>query len=841
MSIVPEPTPAPAPTIAERIEKGREAGNHFDGAIVPFPPGLKEDAILFALKGGERATVDRLRMEGFRPTYYEYRSAAGEVIQVIVRFDHLTAPKQIRPVRYCGRFDGKGHVLWMKALDGPLPLYGLDRLAARPDAPVLVVEGEKSAEAAARIFPDHVVITWPSGANNVHRVEMLAVEGKQLVLWPDNDPPGRDAMRKFAAHAYQAGAISIRMVDVPPDFGEKWDLADPVPATAEDVSLRALLDSARVVDPALIAHLASDARQRAEQHRLLGYKPGESEVEIAHADTALRLLDPCMYGNEWRRVARCIFYAFGDRGLSMFDSWSQGSQEKYRAGEPERLWVSYREERSFRGLPLAWLFRRAAYVLASRGADEAEGAPNVELDADAIVLASIEEISEDHAVVVRGGKTAVLWENYDPRFGRFTETYLKRSDFVDRHVRKVLLPADKAKGREKATRVTQGNLWFGSNRRRMYDGVHFAPGQDLGPRFLNTWRGFAVDPVDNPAGWSRLKEHLRSNVAQGDEASFAYLMNWMAFAVQRLDQPIGTALILVGPKGAGKSIVTQMLGHLFGRHTFITSRMDDVTGRFNERLETTALLGLEEAVAPQNRAADGTLKDTITRQTLRLEGKFFGVWEAPNYLRIIVTSNNEHVVRADGAERRYAVFDVTSSFQADPHARRRYFGEMVEQMETGGYAAMLGELLARDIRGWNPEHIPETRALRRQKEASLINDPVRSYLFDRLSDGINITMGNSGAGTPIYQWSETETVTVPCRDLNEDFRVYCEHNGFPFGERKLAADLARYMPDGFKAVTVRSKADDPITGTYKAYPLPPLPVARAAFEAESKLRIERED
>ena len=81
----------------------------------------------------------------------------------------------------------------------------------------------------------------------------------------------------------------------------------------------------------------------------------------------------------------------------------------------------------------------------------------------------------------------------------------------------------------------------------------------------------------------------------------------MAFAVQRLNQPVGVALVLIGLKGSGKSMLVELFGHLFGQHTFITSQMGDVVGRFNDRLETTLLLGLEEAVAPQNKAADGTL------------------------------------------------------------------------------------------------------------------------------------------------------------------------------------------------------------------------------------------
>lgn len=468
--------------------------------------------------------------------------------------------------------------------------------------------------------------------------------------------------------------------------------------------------------------------------------------------------------------------------------------------------------------------------------------PNVELDAEAVMIAAVEELNEDHAVVVRGSKTAVLRESYDPRFKRFKETYLSKRDFADQHIRSIALPSDdENQNQKKNRRVKQGDLWFASPWRRSFDDVYFAPGESPEHDHLNTWTGFAVGPRDHPDGWSLFKAHLCDNVAQGDQASFDYILNWMAFAVQRLNMPIGVALILVGAKGSGKSIVSESFGHLFGRHTFITSRMDDVTGRFNERLEHTILLGLEEAVVPESRAADGTLKDLVTRRTLRLEGKFFGVWDAPNHLRIIATSNHQHVVRADGSERRYAAFEVTNPYQADPHARRGYFGKMVEQLEAGGYSAMLGELLERDIRGWNPEAIPETEALRRQKMLNLTNDPVRSYLYERLTEGIHITGGETNSDIPVHCWGTTAPTLVPVRDIKADFKLHCEANGMRFSERKLALELPLYMPEGFKAETKRAAADDTLSSaTYKAYPFPPLEEARALFEAKTGFEIERE-
>ena len=49
-----------------------------------------------------------------------------------------------------------------KGFPDPRPLYGLDRITQRPNSPVLVVEGEKAADAAGKIFPDYVCVTSPS-------------------------------------------------------------------------------------------------------------------------------------------------------------------------------------------------------------------------------------------------------------------------------------------------------------------------------------------------------------------------------------------------------------------------------------------------------------------------------------------------------------------------------------------------------------------------------------------------------------------------------------------------------------------------------------------------------
>jgi len=803
--------------IAERVALGAEQGHVADGAIVPFPPELRGRAILDALTGTERGTHEGLVARGFTPTPYEYLDTEGRVIFVAVRYDHPTERKQVLPLRYCGRSKQGPRMFWFNLPKGTTPLFGLDQLAARPDAQVLIVEGEKAALAAAALFPDHVTVTWPSGTGNVGRADLSLLSGRRVTAWPDNDIPGRKAARKILSRALENGAESAAYVDVPREFGDGWDLADPVPENAAGYDLPHLIETARQLTNSDLARLVGGAGAHAKR-RLLGYKPGYSNVAPEAAEEALTLIDPDAAGGQWQRLARCWYFAFGAAGLDAFDAWSQQG-EKYKDGEPAKLWAEYAAQEGFVAAPLAWLLR-----MAQRAGEEKQ--LNAKVDAEALVVAELDALSADHAVVYRGGKTVVVREEFDPRFDRYSLIYIKKNDFVDKHVRKIQLPGEDGKP---GKWVPLGKTWFNTARRREYDSVVFLPGVDAGPRKLNLWRGFTVDPADDREGWSKLKDHILQNIAGGDQVSYDYIMNWLAFSVQHLDKPVRTALVLVGPKGVGKSILSVIFGHLFGEHHFATARPGDVLGRFNSHLEFTLTVGLEEAVAPESRAQDSVFKDLINSDRLTIEEKFMGVWAVPNRLRIILTSNNDHVVRADGHDRRYAVFSVSHPHLADPDARRRYFGELVEQMESGGYQAMLGELLARDVSSWNPEKIPETEALRRQKLLNLSTDPVRSWMHDRLTDGVNITFGETAPGTPVHRWGQDQHTVIPVRDVLNDFVEYAARNGMRVSERKFTLQLGGYMPAGFASRTAKLPSGDGTGTAQRVYDFPPLAVAREAF------------
>ena len=135
--------------------------------------------------------------------------------------------KKIRPLSWDG-------LQWRwKAPAAPRPLLNLDQLTSRPDAKVLIVEGEKAADAAARLFPSLVVTTWPSGCKAYDKADWSPLRGRRVTLWPDNDDVGRSAVARIAERLMAIGC-DLKAVFPPEDLPQGWDIADATDWTESD-------------------------------------------------------------------------------------------------------------------------------------------------------------------------------------------------------------------------------------------------------------------------------------------------------------------------------------------------------------------------------------------------------------------------------------------------------------------------------------------------------------------------------------------------------------------------------------------------------------------------------
>jgi len=209
---------------------------------------------------------------------YAYRDAEGALLFYISRHD-LPEGKQFYPYTWrAGRWQ-------RKAWPAPRPLYGLPALAARPEAPVLVVEGEKCAEAANAALAAYACVSWPGGAAAVKQADWTALAGRSVTVWPDADAPGAKAAQAIMA-LLQPIAGQLYLID-PAGHHEGWDIADAVADGWSGEALDAwVFDNRQPVLPADVPRETSEAAAPGPSRARVGRpRPAREPVSVQGEST----------------------------------------------------------------------------------------------------------------------------------------------------------------------------------------------------------------------------------------------------------------------------------------------------------------------------------------------------------------------------------------------------------------------------------------------------------------------------------------------------------------------------------------------------------------------------
>jgi putative DNA primase/helicase len=290
---------------------------------------------------------------------WTYRDAAGAVLGYVCRFRRAGGGKEIR-VRTLWT-DAEGRRCWRWASwPVPRPLYGVDRLAAQPDALVIACEGERAADAAADRWPDCAAVTSPGGARAAAKTDWSPLADRRVTVWPDRDDPGADYARTVARLAGAAGATEVRVVDVPADWPDGWDLADALPDGVAVEVLQALLDGAAPIEDIATAdgeqpqpdgvrrpyvmradglyRLAQDADGVPTLHRVCAPLYVRALTRSEHGEDWGRHLawaDPDGTAHEWAMPAELLA---GDGAAIRAELWRRGLQ--IQPGVRESRWLS---------------------------------------------------------------------------------------------------------------------------------------------------------------------------------------------------------------------------------------------------------------------------------------------------------------------------------------------------------------------------------------------------------------------------------------------------------------------------------------------------------------------
>ncbi|OOY27839.1 hypothetical protein BMI90_11595 [Thioclava sp. L04-15] len=227
---------------------------------------------------------DLTKLRGFQDCW-PYHSVEGDICCLVARFERMSADgtlkKQILP--YTLWQQPNGEMVWAcKQMEGERPLFDLLTLLKQPDAVVLLSEGEKCASAARFAFPNAVSSTWAGGCNAVRKTDFSPLRGRDVILFPDNDTPGLEAMQKIREILRDVGAKRVRQVDIAGlamrvlgSAPEKCDIADLADAGLDSARFEELLRA----HPELLVGCAESAEEKPSVSEMLSASDPEAPAK----------------------------------------------------------------------------------------------------------------------------------------------------------------------------------------------------------------------------------------------------------------------------------------------------------------------------------------------------------------------------------------------------------------------------------------------------------------------------------------------------------------------------------------------------------------------------------
>ena len=155
---------------------------------------------------------------------YRYRTPEGAEYARVFRYPENRPARKADP--YTRRSGGKHAGTWTHRAPQHRWPYRVETLAE--SVPVVIVEGEKCADALAGLAVGFGVLSWLGGSGAVLRTDWDALAGREVILWPDADDPGREAMARLAGELDRIGAAKVRMISPGEDRPDGWDVADAI-------------------------------------------------------------------------------------------------------------------------------------------------------------------------------------------------------------------------------------------------------------------------------------------------------------------------------------------------------------------------------------------------------------------------------------------------------------------------------------------------------------------------------------------------------------------------------------------------------------------------------------
>ena len=723
----------------------------------------------------------------------EYKDADGCLLGAVMRFRTSTGGKDDIPHTFW-RNKKTGQMEWKwRQWSGLRPLYGLDALAAKPDAAVLIVEGEKCKNAvdASEFAGKYATVTWSGGAKAVEKTDWSAITGRHVCLWPDADSqretlsraekeagvepeskhylvsteqPGLKAMNQIADKLIAQGC-TVYMVNIPlpGEWPNGFDIADAL----EDpsfINVKAYLENAWYIDPEKRsvtlpqAPILDDGYEFYDAPEMYaGPDYGDARVDDGAANEyfdkslAVLLADYAQLDNKDRAVLKESGEVLNRRQLErMFDKKAVA----HWFFLPERdVWDSVKAKVTKKRYEAALMSNDEQfqdvlkrYVLLDGTTDAYDV-----LEEDVIPLAAVKAVL---------GREFEDWQNSPHR------QVLSRRNYVFDPG----LPPN-------ISYNADGSIeWI--NR---FKGLPYTPKpEDLPQNVPDGFEGvLAMFPeCKNIVG---LVKHL----SLGHPQLFEWNLNWLAHRYRFPQEKMATALVFISEvEGAGKSRLSDwILAGLFGDY-YVQVGQDALESRFNSVFKDMLMVSFEEISQSDERYnVAGKLKGLITADYLMIESKGRDPVKQKDFSSFIINSNEERSLPLGPTDRRYSIAEA--KVKLSPAA----YDKLEAEIFAGGLAefAKLLHVLPLKMKDATGKRVAFTAHTK----------PLMTTIKKRMQN-----LNKRGWESFLEDWWQGDIKNVPfmtceAKDLWELYKYWANYTkSFPLSQSMFYTNIAKRLEGG---------------------------------------------
>jgi hypothetical protein len=299
-------------------------------------------------------------------------------------------------------------------------------------------------------------------------------------------------------------------------------------------------------------------------------------------------------------------------------------------------------------------------------------------------------------------------------------------------------------------------------------------------------------------------DFIHEVISSSNPDNFKYIMSWLSHIVCSPHRKTEIALFLhSNEKGTGKSSLGYFLkNYVFGNHiSNVISGLSKLTQKHNTCVQRKIFTMVEElpSISGEFHSQFDSMKHIITDPYITIEPKGVDAYEIPNFVNLLLLSNNLMSLKLETGDRRYACFEVSPCRKGDEEYWENLHQNVLTE-ETGKHFYHYLKNLQKDEKV-SLRKIPDTEL---RKELIQNSKPSHEQFFLDIQSGEEEINENMYLPEFIFKGKEVLNGITP-DNLYRWYEVYCNKRKEPVLRRRLFVNSIKKFVEKGRTTTKERK------------------------------------